>query len=38
MSEETLERVEAAIHGVAEELEARRLSARSSRPALLGAT
>ncbi|WP_437710290.1 aminotransferase class I/II-fold pyridoxal phosphate-dependent enzyme [Sorangium sp. So ce448] len=38
MSEETLERVEGAIHGVAEELEARRLSARSSRPALLGAT
>ena len=38
MSEETLARVEAAIHGVAEELEARRLLARSSRPALLGAT
>ncbi len=38
MSEETLERIEAAIHGVAEELEAPRLAVRPSRPALLAAT
>ncbi len=38
MSEETLERIEAAVHGVAEELEAPRLAVRPSRPALLAAT
>ncbi|WP_437276364.1 aminotransferase class I/II-fold pyridoxal phosphate-dependent enzyme [Sorangium sp. So ce375] len=38
MSEETLERIEAAIHGVAEEVEARRPLARAPRSALLRAT
>ncbi|WP_438014160.1 aminotransferase class I/II-fold pyridoxal phosphate-dependent enzyme [Sorangium sp. So ce315] len=37
MSEETLERLEAAIHGVAEELEAPRLAARPARQARLDA-